>query len=466
MLSEAQRAQIAWAEGHPVAFSQEALLETARRQTGLSDFGPPDFLERLRVQLLSIDEDRELNALGRLGVFSNLVRALANRLRFEDLLRRHPEILEVELVRPIVVVGLPRSGTTHLVNLIAADSRLRSLPYWESMEPVPAPREGPGRDGRDPRHARCRASYEQMVAQMPLIVAMHDMHPEHIHEEIELQELDFSTYLLEWLCRPPRWRDHYLALDAKPHYAYLRRVLQALTWMRGPKRWVLKSPQHLEQLVPLLGAFPDATVAITHRDLVSVIRSAITMLAYGDRMRRTRIDLAGLAEYWIDRVERLLRACVRDRAKVPAERSLDVLFHEFMADDVGMVGRIYARAGLALTGEARAELDAYVAGNPRGKHGQWSTTCAPTSGSSRPGYAGASTSTSSASPSAWRNRWNTRVIPSPPKEPPGSEKHRFTGARTEADARSSSCTVSPCRGAPGTSWSRTFEIASPVTHRT
>ena len=370
VLTDSQKAQVAWAEAHPVCFDEEAMLEAARRQTGLSDFGAPDFRERLRVQLRSIEEDRELNALGRLGVHANLMRYLANRLRFEDLLRRHPEILEVELPRPIIVVGLPRSGTTHLVNLIAADSRLRSLPYWESMEPVPTRGQGPGRDGRDPRFARCKASYEQMVAQMPLIVAMHDMHPEHIHEEIELQELDFSSYILEWLCRPPRWRDHYLALDMRAHYRYLRRVLQALTWMRGPARWVLKSPQHLEQLVPLQAAFPDATIAITHRDPVSVIRSAITMLAYGDRMRRTHVDLPGLAEYWSDRVERLLRACVRDRARLPAERSIDVPFHEFMADDVGMVERIQARAGLAATPEARAELDAHMAENPRGKHGQ------------------------------------------------------------------------------------------------
>jgi hypothetical protein len=191
-----------------------------------------------------------------------------------------------------------------------------------------------------------------------------------VHEEIELQELDFASYLLEWLCRPPRWRDHYLALDARPHYAYLRRVLQALTWLRGPNRWVLKSPQHLEQLVPLLETFPDATIAITHRDPVSVIRSAITMLGYGDRMRRTRVDLEGLAAYWIDRVEKLLGACVRDRDRIPAAQSIDVPFDEFMADDVGMVARIYQKAGLEMTPGARAALDAFMAANPRGKHGQ------------------------------------------------------------------------------------------------
>jgi hypothetical protein len=370
VLSEAQRAAQEYALRTPVRFSEPLLLDAARRQTGLSDFGADDFRARLRVQCQAVEEDADLHALGRLGVWNNMLRYLANRLRLEDLLRRHPEILELRIERPIIVVGMPRSGTTHLQNLLAADTRQRSLPYWESLEPVPARGEGPGRDGRDPRWWRCQRAYEQMVAQMPLLPAMHDMPPEHVHEEIELQELDFASYLLEWLCRPPRWRDHYHSLDMRPHYAYLKKALQALSWLRGPSRWVLKSPQHLEQLVPLLETFPDALVAFTHRDPVSVIQSAITMLAYGDRVRRTRVDPAGLADYWIRRVEGLLGACVRDREKIPAAQSIDVLFDEFMADDVGMVARIYERAGLALTPQALARLEAFAAENPRGKHGQ------------------------------------------------------------------------------------------------
>jgi hypothetical protein len=370
VLTDFQKAALAWGERNPVTFSEQAVLDAARSRTGLSDFGADDFRARLRVWLAAADEDQGLGALGRYGLFQSCVRYLANRLRFTDLWRRHPEIAEVEIERPIIVVGMPRSGTTHLVNLIAADSRLRSLPYWESLEPVPVPGEGPGRDGRDPRWWRCQRAYEAQVAQAPFLVAMHDMPPEHIHEEIELMELDFCSYQLEWLCRPPRWRDFYLSLDAHPHYAYLKRVLQVLTFLRGPWRWVLKSPQHLEQLVPLADTFPDATIAITHRDPVSVIRSAITMLGYGDRMRRSDLDLPGLAAYWIDRVERLLRACVRDREELPAERSLDVPFHEFMADDVAMVGRIYEKAGLELTPRARGELERFMAENPRGKHGQ------------------------------------------------------------------------------------------------
>jgi hypothetical protein len=370
VLTTEQQTAIDYAETDPVTFSEDAVLEAARARTGLEHFGADDFRARLGVWLQAVDEDAELNALGRLGLFAHCVGALASRLRVEEVVARHPEILDVPIERPIVVAGLPRSGTTHLVNLIAADTRLRSLPYWESLEPVPPRGDGPGRDGRDPRYARCLRSYEAMVQQMPLLPAMHDMPPEHIHEEIQLQELDFGTYLVEWLARPPRWRDHYLGLDLRSSYAYLKKVLQVLTWFRGPRRWVLKSPQHLEQLGPLLDTFPDATVVLTHRDPVSVIQSAITMLAYGDRMRRTRVDCAGLAAYWIDRVEKLLRACVRDRDRLPADRTVDVRFDVMMADDAAMVGEIYRRAGLEMTSKARAEHERFRTQNPRGKHGQ------------------------------------------------------------------------------------------------
>ena len=368
--SDAQRVAIAAASPATIALREDVVLAAARRQTGLDDFGDEGFRVRLRVWLASAEEDAELGPLGRATVFGNCVRVLANRLRLEDLVKRHPEILDVALPKPLIIAGLPRSGTTHLVNLISADTRLRSLPYWESLEPFPAPGEEPGSDGVEPRLARCRQGYERADRLLPHLRAMHHMTPEHVHEEIEVQELDFGTYNLEWYARVPRWRDFYLSCDLRPSYAYLRRALQALTWLRGPTRWVLKSPQHMEQLGPLHETFPDATIVLTHRDPVNVIQSAITMLGYGARIRRTRIDLQDIAAYWVDRIERLLRACVRDRDLVPAAQSMDVPFHQFMADDVGTVARIYELAGLPMTAGARAQLDAFMAENARGKFGR------------------------------------------------------------------------------------------------
>lgn len=356
--------------GVEVSFTVDAILGDARERAGLHDFGPDDFVERLRIWCQSVDEDTELGPMGRMRFYNDMVRYASNRLRFHDLLRRHPEALDVEIEAPIIIAGLPRSGTTHLVNLIAADSRLRSLPYWESLEPIPDPDVPPGPKEQDPRYVRCAGEYQMTSQIAPLLRNMHDLAPDHVHEEIEVGALDFSTYLPEWNAMTPRWRDYYYAHDQRPHYAYLKNVLKALQWLRGPNRWILKSPQHLEQLGPLIETFPDATVAITHRDPVSVVASAITMLTYGDRMRRTRVDPPAVAAYWADRVEHLLRACVRDRELLPVEQSIDVLFHEFMSDDVAMVERIYEVAGHPMTDDARAELEAYMVDNPRGKHGR------------------------------------------------------------------------------------------------
>ncbi len=229
--------------------------------------------------------------------------------------------------------------------------------------PVPGEPEGA-------RHQRCADAWAAMQQTVPFLAAMHPMAPDHVHEELELQLPDFTSYELEWVARVPRWRDAYLATDQTPHYAYLKTVLKVLQWYRPGERWVLKSPQHLEQLGPLLATFPDATVVVTHRDPVSVIQSAATMVTYGARMSYRTTQPEWYLAYWADRIERLLSASVRDGHLVPEDRRVDVLFHEFMADEVGTVERIYEAAGYPLTPEARAAITDHLAGHERGKDGQ------------------------------------------------------------------------------------------------
>ncbi len=369
--SEIQSAALAYGERNPVDLRVDAVLEASVARTGLDDFGAPDFIERLELWLSEMDGDPQRTGLGRLGFFNDCVRYASNRLRIRDLLQRHPEIHDIQIDRPIIVVGLPRSGTTHLVNLIAADQRLRSLPLWEAYEPVPDPREAAsGAVGDDPRRQRCQRAWEAMEMTLPHLSAMHPMHPDHVHEELELELPDFSSYTPEWVARCPRWRDFYLAHDQAPHYSYLRTVLQILQWTRPRRRWVLKSPQHLEQLGPLLATFPDATVVMTHRDPVSVVQSASTMMTYAARMGYRHPEPGFYIGYWTDRIRRLLEASVRDRHLVPDGRSTDVLFHEFMADDLATVERIYEVAGLPMTDEARHQITAYRDAHPRGLDGQ------------------------------------------------------------------------------------------------
>lgn len=362
-------AMAAAAEG--LELTPGALMDAAAEATGLDDFGDRTFVGRLDVLCTALREEAGLSPAGVVSLHTQLVSLLRNRLLHQDLLTAHPEILDERIERPVVIAGLPRTGTTHLHNLLAADPALRSLPYWESLEPVlpEDERAAVAAGAPDPRVERCQLGLDVVNGAMPHFRRMHDMTVEHVHEEIQLLAMDVSTMLFETLALVPSWRDEYLAADQTPSYGYLKTVLQALQWLRGGTRWVLKSPQHIEQFGPLLATFPDATVVVTHRDPVAVTTSVVTMLSYTARLSTGRVDPVAIGQYWADRLVQMLRACADDRDLVPAEQSLDVPFPEFMADDVAMVERIYGVAGQAFTPDVEAAMRAFMEEHPRGRHG-------------------------------------------------------------------------------------------------
>ncbi len=353
-----------------IELQPEAVIAEAMAQTGLHELDADDsYHERLDVLLRSLREEANLSPFGRYSMFTTFVGLVKNRLLIADLLRRHPEIHDIEIARPIVICGLPRTGTTHLHNLMSADPNLRSLPYWESLEPVPDPREQPAQGEPDPRRVRCDLAVGMIDASMPLFKRMHEMTTDHVHEEIQLLAIDLSTMLFESMAFVPSWRAYYEAHDQTPHYEYLRTVLKVLMFLRGGDRWVLKSPQHLEQFGPLVRTFPDATFIVTHRDPVSVVVSMATMLAYGARMQADVVDPFEIGRTWAERLEVMLRAAVRDRDLLPADQSADVLFHEFMADDLAMVERLYELAGQPLPESSRRAMVEYLHDHPRGRFG-------------------------------------------------------------------------------------------------
>lgn len=370
VLTELQRQILDYTDAREVTFDIEEMLGEAVSTAAADDLDEDDgLMDRLRAHIAAIEADTGLRQLARGTLRARIVRLLRNRLSLNDLLRRYPEIRDIAITAPLIVVGMPRSGTTHLVNLIACDRDRRALPYWESQDPLPAPGAGADAHGVDPRYLRVRREHDAMMASTPYVAAMHDRFPEAIEEEVELLDLDIASYVLEWHARVPTWRDFYLGLDQVRHYSYLRTVLQALTFLRGPRTWVLKSPQHAEQLGPLMATFPDATVAFTHRDPVAVIQSAITMMAYSDRMRRHSIDPDWLLEYWSDRIHRLLSACVRDRGLVPAERSIDIRFDQLNGNELPVLAELYDTAGTELTPQLAKRFRTYIDSNRRGAKG-------------------------------------------------------------------------------------------------
>lgn len=344
----------------------ERIVADASTATGLSDLGTggdPGWHDRLEVLLRALRGEADLGAWGTVSNHGLLVQLVRNRLLLTDLLTRHPEIHDIPVQRPIVVLGLPRTGTTHLHNVLAADPALRSLPYWEALEPVVAP------GAPDERRAATAFALDVVNRSMPLFVRMHEMTTDHAHEEIQLLAIDLSSMLFETIAPMPSWRDHYLGRDQTPTYRYLRTVLQALTFLRGGDRWVLKSPQHLEQIPALLAVFPDATFVVTHRDPVAVTGSVLTMLAYAARMATDHPDPRGVAAYWAPRIEQLLGACLRDHELLPPARTVHVRLPDLVAGDLAVVRRIYDAAGQPFDDRAEAAIGAYVRTHPQGRHG-------------------------------------------------------------------------------------------------
>ena len=355
-----------------VRLDPEVVCADAKRRSGLDDFGPDRFREPLAIFCEAV-QAAGLSPFGLLSTYEYTVSLLVNRLRVHDLLARHPEIHDIAIDAPLIICGQPRTGTTHLHNLIAADERWRSLPYWESVEPVLSADDAASvaAGTPDPRPARAAASLAALNVMLPLFVRMHEMTTDAVHEEIALLANEFCTQQIEALALMPAYRDWYLAVDQLPVYRSMRTMLQVCTFLRPElgNRWVLKTPQHTERFRELVQVFPDATFVVTHRDPVAVTASVCSMLAYLERVRTEAPDAIATGRYWADRMVQMFSDVVRDRDLLPAQRTIDVHFDEFMHDDIAMVARIYDLAGQPFDETTRATMEAFMVDHPRAKHG-------------------------------------------------------------------------------------------------
>lgn len=239
------------------------IMARAEMRTGLSDWGDSEFLPRLHLFMACIRADAGLTEAGRENLEATALRFAEGRLRLERLVADHPEILDITLTRPIIVTGLPRSGTTALVTALAAHPDLQFLRYRDVAEPFGDPK---------PSHVASQADELEQV--VPGIHKLHDMTPSAHADDTELQGLAFAGYGLEWLCRAPKWNDQYLAADQLAAYRYMKLAMQALAFRRGSEcRWIIKNPQHMEQLHAVKAVFPDALLVVAARDADARLRS-------------------------------------------------------------------------------------------------------------------------------------------------------------------------------------------------
>jgi hypothetical protein len=345
----------------------EAIIRDAGRRAGFHDFGdelPLD--EPLTALCASVNDELRLHPGGRAGMTQLLTSGLVSRLRIEQLRRNQPEIFAQPVPAPIVITGLPRSGTTFLHRLLAQHPTLYSAPYWELLQPV-----GPGGEPHAGLERRAKAGRRAVAASAwiaPETIVIHELRYDEPDEEIILMAPSFSSIMYEWALGVPAFAAWYQAADHTSGYRYLRRALQAMQSRRPPGgRWVLKAPQHLEQLTPLLRVFPDATIVHTHRDPASAVVSLADYITYMARMFLYDPDPLATGHRSADLVHRLLRAAMRDRDPSD-QRYLDVSFDRLRSNPLGVLEDICATADLPLDEAARRRVSAWLVHGQAAKH--------------------------------------------------------------------------------------------------
>ncbi len=348
----------------------DAIKAQAVRATGLTDFGadvPLD--EPLAALCADLHAGPPMHPLGRYATVRGIVAGLTNRLRLQRLTLERPEILRRPLPRPLIIVGLPRSGTTLLHRLIAQDPNRRSAPFWEVNFPLP-PADRPPGHGPDPRIRSGAAAIKAMYWIAPDMRRMHEVRNDAAEEEIQLLAMGFcSAYYHTIACAPPRFTAWYRHADHLPAYRLFRRTLQVMQWARpGPDMWVLKTPSHLHHLPVLQAVFPDATLVQTHRDPVTSIVSSAHMVTYLHRGYYPHPHPPAVAHAVAGFVEDALRTADRDRPSLTGP-VVDLPYHELVADPLAAVDAVYRAAGCTVTSEARRRMTAWLADNRQHKHG-------------------------------------------------------------------------------------------------
>ena len=347
----------------------EALLAAAAARSGLSDFGDARFRAPLRLLFESYERDASLTAFGRLLVRRDAQRLLENRLHLQDAWTRHPEILGGEIRAPIFVLGLPRTGTSILHELLAEDPANRVPMTWEVQRIWPPPERASFET--DPRIAEAERHFSGVDQVLPDFKRIHRMGARLPQECVALTCHDFSSLVFHTSHRVSSYQEWLDAADLRFVYESHRRQLQYLQWRCPAERWVLKSPGHLWALGALLAVYPDARIVQTHRDPLRVVASLAHLVTVLRGMGSDAADTREIGADWTrrlaDGLERTI--AVRLSGALPPERVFDVQFGEFVGHEIATIRRIYDHFGLGLSSEAEARMSRYLAANPKDGQG-------------------------------------------------------------------------------------------------
>ena len=340
------------------------LIEIAKRRCGLDDFGGGDFFEAISRLLESCHRESRLNLIGRIALRSDLLRTLCSRLLMDEDRQIYPGIARQEIREPLFIVGLPRSGTTLLHTLLAADPEHRVPLTWEVMTPSP-----PTGDHEQRRIQRAIQSCNYLNWLAPTFRHVHAVGAELPQECVGLMTPSFMSDQFDTMYYVPSYRAWFFRQDLLPAYEYHRRFLQHLQFRRSARRWVLKAPTHMSALPTLLSVYPDALFVQTHRQPLEAMASVSSLITILRRVFSDAVDplvvCRDAVQYWSQTLDTFLQ----ERDRLPHKRICDLDFLEIRRDPIAAVRRIYKHFGWLLSPETEQRMRVVLARQSREQYG-------------------------------------------------------------------------------------------------
>ncbi|HSN84443.1 MAG TPA: sulfotransferase [Polyangiales bacterium] len=347
----------------------EDIVRTAAKKANSEELGDHGFKDRLPVLVEAVEREAGLHWIGRVAVRQSLVTGLQSRFSIYRHRALHPELRGVPIEKPIFIVGFPRTGTTILFNLLAQDPANRAPLGWEVQFPDPAPETETY--ASDPRIDQARKYFGQMDAMAPTLASIHEVGAELPQECMPIMAHTLLSPQPSIAYNIPGYQSWVDRQDAAPAYTYHRHFLEHLQSRHMKERWVLKSPVHLATLDALLAEYPDARLIFTHRDPVKTIPSLASLIYTVRGIVTDQVDPEKVGPeqltWWADALDHAM--AVRARHADKAGQFMDIHFEDVVADPVAALRRAYDRFEMPWSEETANRMRAFLARNPRGKHG-------------------------------------------------------------------------------------------------
>ena len=357
--------------GSRIKLDKDILISKARKITGLSDLGKDFWDEPVERMIDSINGEANLNPIGRFITRERLTSLISIRLRAEYFFKKYPEILEQELYPAWIIVGLQRTGTTKLHRLLAVDPNHRVIPSWEVINPMPLNLDfRPSGVHEDLKRMKvARTSVKAVELMSPGFFAIHPIDAIQPEEDILMLDVSFLSTTTEAMMDVPSYAAWLEQTDQSPAYEYAVKLMKFLQWVKPAKRWVLKTPHHLEFPHLITKYFNDVKFIWPHRNIYESVPSYLSMLTYNYMMLSDDVDERKIAAHWVRKTGYMLEQAFKFRLKGNNnDKFLDIYYKDLLRDSMKELGRIYSMDGglnPALVESFRQhELD-----HPHRKHG-------------------------------------------------------------------------------------------------